>query len=138
MNKIITPLTILLIVCIMAFTPPQGTAELTSYSISLAVKDIKQSYDFYRKLGFKPTQGTTSLSQKWIVLSNGKTRIGLFQGMFPKNTITFNPENNRSVYKTLQANGLKPTNILNMNKDNGPCTFSLTDPDGNPILFDQH
>ncbi len=109
-----------------------------TYTISLAVQDINNSFEFYQKLGFEPIEGKGSVAQKWIILSNGDTKIGLFQGMFPSNTITFNPNDGRTIFRALKAEGIKATFSNGMENESGPCTFSLTDPDGNPILFDQH
>ena len=126
---------------LMAFVPaPSDPSEVSigSYSLSLNVRDISASKDFYHKLGFTPMPGMGSIEQKWMILSNGEVRIGLFQGMFPSNTITFNPTDGRSVYQTLKDDGIEPTFASGMDKPEGPCTFSIADPDGNPILIDQH
>lgn len=108
------------------------------YSISLNVKDIVKSKEFYQKLGFTPIAGMGSVKQKWMMISNGDTKIGLFQGMFPSNTITFNPTDGRKVNKALKEAGIVPTFEAGFDKAQGPCSFSITDPDGNPILIDQH
>lgn len=126
-------------IVITAFSKNNGEEpknDLTTYSISLSVKDINASYEFYQKLGFKPMDG--ALEQNWIILTNGSTKIGLFQGMFPTNTITFNPVNGRNVYTDLTEKGIEPTFAMGMENESGPCSFSITDPDGNPILIDQH
>lgn len=114
----------------------EPTTNLGTFSISLAVKNIKASYEFYQNFGFKKLDG--AIEQNWLVLENGKAKIGLFQGMFPKNTITFNPEDARSIYKNLQQVGIEAGFSNGMENDNGPASFSITDPDGNPILVDQH
>jgi len=114
------------------------SVPIGKYSISLNVKDISKSKDFYQKLGFEAIEGMGSIEQKWIMISNGETKIGLFQGMFPSNTITFNPIDGRSVHKVLKENGIQPTFEIGMDNEEGPCTFSFTDPDGNPILINQH
>jgi lactoylglutathione lyase len=121
--------------------------ELGNFSVSLAVKDIKASVAFYEKLGFKPVGG--KLEQNWIILRNGSTKIGLFQGMFPKNLMTFNPgwspdstalerfQDVRELQRTLKARGL----TMSVEADEttqGPAHFVITDPDGNALLFDQH
>ncbi len=121
--------------------------ELGNSSVSLAVKDIKVSLAFYEKLGFRPVGG--KLEQKWIVLQNGSTKVGLFQGMFPKNLMTFNPgwsqdrqalerfQDVRELQRALKARGL----TLAVEADEstqGPAHFVVTDPDGNDLLFDQH
>ncbi|MEZ5040120.1 MAG: VOC family protein [Saprospiraceae bacterium] len=109
----------------------------TSY-LALSVKDIAVSYAFYQKLGFEALPGAGGVEQKWMVLKNGQHKIGLFQGMFPKNTMTYNPTDLRSIYKHVVAQGLETAFASGMDKEAGPCTFSIIDPDGNPILFDQH
>jgi catechol 2,3-dioxygenase-like lactoylglutathione lyase family enzyme len=123
------------------------TMELGNFSVSLAVKDIKVSLAFYEKLGFKPVGG--KLEQNWIVLQNGSTKIGLFQGMFPKNLMTFNPgwsqdrmalerfQDVRELQRSLKARGL--TMAVEVDETTqGPAHFVVTDPDGNELLFDQH
>ncbi len=121
--------------------------KLGNFSISLAVKDIAASRAFYEKLGFEVASGDQP--KNWIVLQNGETKIGLFQGMFPRNTLTFNPgwdsskatlrefEDVRDLQKTFKARGLTPNPPAD-ESTTGPAYFMLTDPDGNPILFDQH
>jgi len=121
--------------------------ELGNFSISLAVKDIKASKAFYEKLGFKVFMG--DISQKWLILKNGNHVIGLFQGMFETNTLTFNPgwDSNaqnldtftdvRELQRQLKAQGV----VLMSEADEsttGPASFMVMDPDGNPILVDQH
>ena len=125
---------------LMAFIniKPKEAVELGNYSISLNVKNISNSYSFYNKLGFEPIKGMGSINNKWMILTNGKTKIGLFQGMFPSNTLTFNPKDGRSIYKKLKNQGINPTFETGMDTKEGPCSFSITDPDGNPILIDQH
>lgn len=121
--------------------------ELGAFSISLAVKDIKASKAFYEKLGFKVFLG--DISQNWLILKNGEHVIGLFQGMFERNTLTFNPgwDSNarkldaftdvRELQKQLKAQGVKLTSEAD-EKSTGPASFIVMDPDGNPILIDQH
>ena len=143
MKQKITVVTLaLFLFALMAFMPGKqdnsNSVSMGKYSISLNVKDISKSRDFYQKLGFKPVEGMGSVEQKWMIVSNGATKIGLFQGMFPTNTITFNPTDGRSIYKELKEKGIEPTFENGMDKKDGPCTFSITDPDGNPILIDQH
>ncbi len=121
--------------------------ELGAFSISLAVKDIKASKAFYEKLGFKAFGG--DISQNWLILKNGQHAIGLFQGMFDKNTLTFNPgwDTNarklgaftdvRELQHLLKSQGV----VLMSEADEstaGPASFTVADPDGNPILVDQH
>ncbi len=110
--------------------------DLGIFSISLAVKDIKISKDFYEKLGFTMIDG--NLDQKWVILKNGASKIGLFQGMFPKNTLTFNSENARDIHKKVNGEGITVTMSNGTDKNEGPASFMITDPDGNPILVDQH
>jgi catechol 2,3-dioxygenase-like lactoylglutathione lyase family enzyme len=121
--------------------------RLGNFSVSLAVKDIAASRAFYEKLGFKMVGGDQS--KNWVVLQNETTKIGLFQGMFEKNMLTFNPgwdskaatlaefEDVRELQKTLKSRGLTPNPAAD-ESTTGPAYFMLTDPDGNPILVDQH
>jgi len=121
--------------------------ELGAFSISLAVKDIQASKDFYEKFGFKVFAGDAS--KNWLILKNGAHAIGLFQGMFPKNILTFNPGwgSNASKLKTftdvrelqrqLKARGVQLTTEADETSA-GPASFTTVDPDGNPILVDQH
>jgi catechol 2,3-dioxygenase-like lactoylglutathione lyase family enzyme len=121
--------------------------ELGNFSVSLAVKDIKASKAFYEKLDFKVVAG--NLEQNWIVLQNGSARIGLFQGMFDKNILTFNPGwsadkqtltefmDVRELQRTLKSRGLGLATEADEATD-GPAHFTVTDPDGNTLLVDQH
>lgn len=121
--------------------------KLGAFSISLAVKDIHQSKSFYEKLGFVSLGG--NIEQKWLILKNGNAIIGLFEGMFEKNLITFNPgwdENARNldsfddvrvIQEHLKQNGIPFTSEADPSST-GPAHISLTDPDGNNILIDQH
>lgn len=130
-----------------AHATEQKTMELGNFSISLAVKDIKASKAFYEKLDFKVVGGKPE--QNWIVLQNGSARIGLFQGMFDKNIMTFNPgwtkdkealtdfPDVRELQHTLKARGLTMAPEVD-ETTNGPAHFMVTDPDGNTLLFDQH
>ena len=113
--------------------------EYGTHSLSLAVKDIQKSLEFYQKLGFKPIDGFGSIEDKWLILQRGDYKIGLFQDMFEENIITFNPTDARSIYRDLKNKGIgflmeSPT----VHEEKGPCHFALADPDGNQILFDQH
>ena len=120
--------------------------KLGNFSVSLAVKDIKASKAFYEKLDFKQVSG--KLEQNWVVLQNGTTKIGLFQGMFEKNSLTFNPgwdherktpkdfQDVREIQRILKQRGLKLVTEADETTD-GAASFSLVDPDGNPILVDQ-
>lgn len=121
--------------------------ELGAFSVSLAVKDIKDSHEFYRKLGFEDFGG--DISQNWIIMKNGDHIIGLFQGMLEKNTLTFNPgwDQNanplnsftdvRALQRDLKEQGVKFVTKAD-ESSKGPASFLLLDPDGNPILVDQH
>ncbi|MEE2565565.1 VOC family protein [Hyphobacterium marinum] len=121
--------------------------KLGAFSISLAVKDIAASRAFYEKLGFATLGG--DLDQGWLILKNGETVLGLFQGMFEKNMLTFNPgwdqsaqnlddfTDVREIQAALKAAGLDTGEDIEAGT-NGPAHFTLTDPDGNPILIDQH
>jgi catechol 2,3-dioxygenase-like lactoylglutathione lyase family enzyme len=128
-------------------TKKDEPVDLGNFSVSLNVKDIKASKAFYEKLDFKQVSG--KLEQNWVVLQNGTTKIGLFQGMFEKNSLTFNPgwtpaketlkdfQDVRELQRTLKARGLKLQTEADEATD-GPAFFTLVDPDGNPILVDQH
>lgn len=121
--------------------------ELGNFSISLAVKDIKASKAFYEKLGFKVFMGDES--QNWLILKNGEHVIGLFQGMFERNTLTFNPgwdsdaqkldafTDVRELQQQLKAQGVQFMSEAD-ESTTGPASFMVMDPDGNPILVDQH
>ena len=120
---------------------------LGAFSISLAVKDIKASKEFYEKLGFKILGG--DISQNWLILKNGEAVIGIFQGMFEKNMLTFTPgwDGNaqkldtftdvRELQSQLKVQGVEITTKAD-ESTTGPAYFMLIDPDGNPILVDQH
>ena len=121
--------------------------ELGAFSISLTVKDIKASKAFYEKFGFKDFGG--DISQNWLILKNGDTIVGLFQGMFERNTLTFNPgwDSNAQKLDTFTdvrelQNQLKAQGVELMTETDasttGPAFFVVLDPDGNPILVDQH
>jgi catechol 2,3-dioxygenase-like lactoylglutathione lyase family enzyme len=121
--------------------------ELGAFSISLAVKDIAASREFYEKFGFKVFAGDAS--QNWLILKNGDHAIGLFQGMFDKNILTFNPgwdsnatkldtfEDVRDLQRQLKSQGVQLTSEAD-ETTTGPASFTAIDPDGNPILVDQH
>ena len=121
--------------------------ELGTFSISLAVKDIEASRAFYEKFGFKVFGGDAA--QNWLILKNGDHAIGLFQGMFEKNTLTFNPgwdsdasnldtfTDVRDLQRQLKALGVQLTTEAD-ETTTGPASFVAVDPDGNPILVDQH
>lgn len=120
---------------------------LGNFSVSLAVKNIETSREFYEKFGFAATMGDASTG--WLILKNGPTIIGLFQGMFEKNMLTFNPgwdssaqpldefTDVRELQRRLKSQGV----VLMTEADEsttGPASFMAIDPDGNPILVDQH
>lgn len=120
--------------------------QLGAFSVSLAVKDIAASRAFYAKLGFEPFAGDGT---HWQILRNGDTVLGLFQGMFDKNVLTFNPgwdqaaqplpsfTDVRELQKRLKAEGV--TFVQQADETTtGPASFVVVDPDGNPILVDQH
>lgn len=121
--------------------------ELGAFSISLAVKDIQASKTFYEKLGFQVFMG--DISQNWLILKNREHTIGLFQGMFDRNTLTFNPgwDSNaqkletftdvHELQKQLKAQGVELMSEAD-ESTTGPASFMVMDPDGNPILVDQH
>lgn len=121
--------------------------ELGAFSISLAVKDLEVSKRFYEKLGFEIFGGDAS--QNWLIMKNGDHAIGLFQGMFEKNILTFNPgwDSNaaelesftdvRDLQRQLKEHGVELINEADENTT-GPASFMTVDPDGNPILVDQH
>ncbi len=121
--------------------------ELGAFSISLAVKDIAASKSFYAKLGFQIVGGDEA--QNWLILRNGDHTIGLFQGMFEGNILTFNPgwDKNaealesftdiRQLQQKLKAQGVQLTSEADESAT-GPASVTLIDPDGNSILLDQH
>lgn len=121
--------------------------ELGAFSVSLAVKDLEASKRFYEALGFCVFHGEPS--QNWLILKNGAHVIGLFQGMFEKNILTFNPgwdqaaqplksfTDVRELQRQLKARGIEPVQAAD-ETTNGPASLVLTDPDGNMILLDQH
>lgn len=121
--------------------------KLGAFSISLAVKDIRASKSFYEKLGFEVTGG--DITQHWLIMKNESCMIGLFQGMFDKNILTFNPGWNqdaenlesftdvRDLQKLLKSQGVKLLSEANESSE-GPASFTIEDPDGNTILIDQH
>lgn len=121
--------------------------QLGAFSVSLNVKDIKASKTFYQKLGFEPFGGDET--QNWLIMKNGDHVIGLFQGMFEQNILTFNPgwDQNaqpvaaftdvRDLQKALKAQGIAFASEAD-ESTTGPASFVVIDPDGNPILVDQH
>jgi lactoylglutathione lyase len=127
--------------------PRQESMELGAFSVSLAVKDLQASWDFYAKLGF--TQFAGDPAQHWLILRNGDCVIGPFQGMFEQNILTFNPGWNqaaeplgsftdvRELQRRLRADGVTFVSEAD-ESTTGPASFVVVDPDGNPILIDQH
>lgn len=121
--------------------------QLGTFSISLNVKDIHASLAFYEKLGFTKFHG--DIDQNWLILKNGNCTLGLFQGMFEKNILTFNPgwdadarnldsfTDVRDIQSNLKSQGLTITTEV-VPGTTGPGSMVLEDPDGNPILIDQH
>ena len=121
--------------------------ELGNFSVSLAVKDIKASKAFYDKLGFVVVMGDAATN--WLIIQNGPVVIGLFQGMFERNTLTFNPgwdskaqkldsfTDVRELQRQLKAQGVTFISEADPGTK-GPAAFIIADPDGNPILVDQH
>jgi lactoylglutathione lyase len=121
--------------------------ELGNFSVSLAVKDIEASKLFYEKLGFTVFLGNQK--QNWLIMKNGAHAIGLFQGMFDKNILTFNPGWNsdaqpldeftdvRQLQRQLKERGIQMTSEAD-ESTTGPASFAIVDPDGNTILVDQH
>ncbi len=123
------------------------TLNLGAFSVSLAVKDLEASRSFYEKLGFKIFAGDSS--QNWLILKNGDHALGLFQGMFEKNILTFNPgwdcnaqkldvfTDVRDLQRQLKAQAVTFQTEAD-EASTGPASFMIVDPDGNPILVDQH
>ena len=125
----------------------EETMMLGNFSVSLAVKDLNASRAFYEKLGFRVIGGDAA--QNWLILQNETSTIGLFQGMFDKNMLTFNPgwdrnaqtlpefQDVRDIQATLKARGVALISEADP-ASTGPASLMLVDPDGNPILIDQH
>lgn len=121
--------------------------KLGAFSISLSVRDIKGSQQFYESLGFEVFAGSTD--QNYLIMKNGNALIGLFQGMFEGNMLTFNPgwdenahnlqtfDDVRDIQRQLKTRGIRPDPETD-EQATGPGSFFITDPDGNVILIDQH
>ena len=121
--------------------------QLGNFSVSLAVKDLAASRAFYEKLGFRVMGGDQA--QNWLILQNETSTIGLFQGMFEKNMLTFNPgwdrkattladfDDVRDIQRELKSKGLTLA-VSADESSTGPASLMILDPDGNPILIDQH
>ena len=124
-----------------------NTTGLGNFSVSLAVKNLAASKDFYGKLGFEKIAGDGS---HFLIMQNGTTTIGLFHGMFAANILTFNPgwdhtcaklpefTDVRELQKRFRAQGIEPAKPADEAVKTGPASFIVVDPDGNQILFDQH
>lgn len=122
--------------------------KLGAFSISLSVKDLNISKTFYENLGFKVFAG--SIEKNYLIMKNEQSLIGLFQGMFDKNIITFNPgwdhkanklesfNDIREIQQHLKSKSIKLESEINENSFSGPGNFVILDPDGNTILIDQH
>ena len=121
--------------------------KLGAFSVSLSVKDIKASKTFYENLGFEVFAG--ELEKNYLIMKNEDCLIGLFQGIFENNILTFNPgwdtnanqvadfDDVRTIQKNLKENGINLITEADINTK-GPANFMVHDPDGNTILFDQH
>ncbi len=121
--------------------------ELGAFSVSLNVKDLEASKKFYENLGFSVFAGV--MERNYLIMKNGNALIGLFQGMFEKNILTFNPgwdesanqlssfKDVRDIQKSLKEKGVQLTTEADQNSS-GPANITLVDPDGNPVLIDQH
>ena len=120
--------------------------KLGNFSVSLAVKDLAASRAFYEKLGFEARAGD---GKRWLILQNGGATIGLHQGVFERNILTFNPgwdsacnklaefTDVRDLQRRLRAQGIEPVSAAD-ESSTGPANFVVIDPDGNPVLIDQH
>lgn len=124
-----------------------GTLELGAFSVSLNVADLTRSRGFYESLGFEVTGGDPE--QGYLILKNGDTTLGLFQGMFEGNILTFNPGltnrmerieeylDIRDIQRHLDAAGIEAIQPADSGSESGPASITLVDPDGNSILIDQ-
>ncbi len=136
-----------------ASRPTRNTANegkqmsLGNFSVSLSVKDLEASHEFYEKLGFRVVFG--NLADKMVIMQNETSTIGLFHGMFEKNMLTYNPgwdrdtktladfDDVRDIQKMLKERGIVPVTLAD-ESTTGPASLLVMDPDGNPILIDQH
>ena len=121
--------------------------KLGAFSVSLAVKDIHKSKAFYEKLGFTAFAG--EIEKNYLIMKNGNALVGLFQGMFDKNILTFNPgwdesankledfTDVRDIQKHIKSHQI-PLITEADESSSGPASFLILDPDGNPVLIDQH
>jgi len=123
-----------------AAAPPATTSPLGQFSLSLAVKDLKASRTFYEALGFvairHATDAPPGYGTRYVMLRSGDAVIGLFQGLFDKNALTFNPRDVRAIQRDAKARGIKFQ--LEAPAGTGPAAAMAIDPDGNPVLIDQH
>jgi catechol 2,3-dioxygenase-like lactoylglutathione lyase family enzyme len=109
--------------------------DLGTFSVSLSVQDLETSRAFYEAMGFEVIDGTPE--QGWLILRNGEARLGLFQGMFDENVLTFNPADVRDVQRAMKERGIEF--VVEVDEGGrGPGYATLLDPDDNPILLDQH
>lgn len=127
--------------------PADKPLSLGNFSVSLAVKDLPASRTFYEKLGFKQVAGNAK--QNWLIMQNDTSTIGLFQGMFEKNGLSFNPgwdrsmgtlhdfDDVREIQRVLKSKSLELTTWAD-EANSGPASLTLNDPDGNQVLIDQH
>jgi len=130
-----------------AFVKGSVVMELGAFSVSLSVENLEASRDFYQKLGFEPIGGNAD--ENWLILKNGNIVIGLFHGMFEDNILTFNPgwdqqgsetdtfTDVREIQKQLRDLGVALASETDETTE-GPASLMVIDPDGNPILIDQH
>lgn len=128
-------------------SPKDSKMQLGNFSVSLAVKDVSVSKAFYEKLGFRQSGG--DVKRKYVIMQNATSTIGLYQGMFPKNTLTYNPgwdrdcnslpdfTDVREIQQELKKQDIK-LDVAADETTTGPAFLTITDPDGNPILIDQH
>lgn len=110
--------------------------DLGQFSVSLTVKDIAKSKSFYETLGFKAHPECGSIADKWLILQKDSTVIGLFEGMFDANILTFNPSDVRAIEKSLKNSGVIIESATQ--GESGPTHCIFKDPDGNTIMLDQH
>ncbi|MFZ1805935.1 MAG: VOC family protein [Cyclobacteriaceae bacterium] len=121
--------------------------KLGAFSVSLSVKDLKASKEFYETIGFSVFAG--EMERNYLIMKNGNALVGLFQGMFDKNILTFNPgwdesantldsfDDVRDIQRRIKSNGVKLVTEAD-ESSSGPASITLIDPDGNPVLIDQH
>jgi catechol 2,3-dioxygenase-like lactoylglutathione lyase family enzyme len=130
---------IVTIACAAHSAPRSSPPPLGQFSISLAVKDLRASRAFYESLGFVADDykgSTPKYGESWLILRHGDAVIGLFHGLFDKNALTFNPPDVRAVQRAAKARGI--AFALEADGGTGPAAAMTIDPDGNPVLIDQH